>query len=42
MEALACKQGMRTIREEGLAKVAERITTLDEVFRTTIGGTVEE
>ncbi len=41
VEQIACKQGMKTLREHGLAKVADRITTLDEVFRTTIGELVE-
>jgi type II secretory ATPase GspE/PulE/Tfp pilus assembly ATPase PilB-like protein len=35
-------QGMKTLREQGLAKVAAHTTTLDEVFRTTIGEVVEE
>jgi type IV pilus assembly protein PilB len=37
VEQIARKQGMKTLREQGLAKVADRITTLDEVFRTTVG-----
>ncbi|MBI2104234.1 MAG: Flp pilus assembly complex ATPase component TadA [Candidatus Omnitrophica bacterium] len=36
----ARKGGMKTLREHGLAKVAAHITTLDEVFRTTIGEVV--
>ncbi len=42
LEEVACQQGMKTLREQGLLKVAARITTLEEVFRTTIGGVVEE
>ncbi|MBI3330538.1 MAG: Flp pilus assembly complex ATPase component TadA [Candidatus Omnitrophica bacterium] len=38
----ACKEGMQTLREAGLAKVTAHITTLDEVFRTTIGEVVAE
>jgi type II secretory ATPase GspE/PulE/Tfp pilus assembly ATPase PilB-like protein len=37
----AQKDGMKTLRDHGLAKAAQHITTLDEVFRTTIGETVE-
>jgi len=36
----AKREGMQTLREQGLAKVAAHITTLDEVFRTTIGEVV--
>ena len=36
----ARKGGMKTLREQGLAKVVAHITTLDEVFRTTIGEVV--
>ena len=35
-------QGMKTLREQGLAKVSAHATTMDEVFRTTIGEVVEE
>ncbi len=42
VENAACKQGMKTLREQGLAKVAEHITSLEEVFRTTVGEVVEE
>ncbi len=42
VEKMACKQGMKTLREQGLAKVTQHITTLEEVFRTTIGGSVDE
>jgi type IV pilus assembly protein PilB len=38
----AHKEGMKTLREQGLAKAAAHITTLDEVFRTTIGEAVGE
>jgi len=42
IETAARKQGMKTLREEGLAKAAAHITSLEEVFRTTIGETVAE
>ncbi len=42
IEVVACRQGMKTLREQALAKVANRTTTLDEVFRTTVGSVVEE
>ena len=35
------KQGTKSLREQGLAKVVAGVTTLDEVFRTTIGDAVE-
>jgi type II secretory ATPase GspE/PulE/Tfp pilus assembly ATPase PilB-like protein len=38
----AHKEGMKTLREQGLAKAAAHITTLEEVFRTTIGEAVGE
>ncbi len=38
----AHKEGMKTLREQGLAKAAAHVTTLDEVFRTTIGEVVGE
>ena len=38
----AHKEGMKTLREQGLAKAAAHVTTLDEVFRTTIGEAVDE
>ena len=38
----AHKEGMKTLREQGLAKAAAHVTTLDEVFRTTIGEVVDE
>jgi type IV pilus assembly protein PilB len=38
----AQRAGMKSLREQGLAKVALRLTSLDEVFRTTIGDVVEE
>lgn len=42
VEMMAKKQGMTTLREHGLMKVAKHLTTLEEVFRTTIGDVVEE
>ncbi len=41
VEHMARKQGMKTLREHGLAKVLAHATTLEEVFRTTIGELVE-
>ena len=41
VESLAQKQGMKTLREQGIAKVRAGVTTLEEVFRTTIGEAVE-
>lgn len=41
VEAMARKQGMKLLREQGLAKVAQHVTTLEEVFRTTVGEVVE-
>ena len=41
IEAVARKQGMRTLREQALTKVVERHTSLEEVFRTTIGDMVD-
>ena len=38
----AQRSGMKSLRDQGLAKVAQRVTSLDEVFRTTIGDVVEE
>jgi type IV pilus assembly protein PilB len=32
---VACEQGMRTLREAGLAKVLEGVTTIEEVLRVT-------
>ena len=37
----AKKEGMTTLREHGLIKARAHLTTLDEVFRTTIGDLVE-
>jgi type IV pilus assembly protein PilB len=37
VEAMARRQGMTTLREQGLAKAKAHLTTLDEVFRTTVG-----
>ncbi len=42
IEVAARKQGMKMLRERGLDKVKEHLTTLDEVFRTTIGEVVGE
>jgi type II secretory ATPase GspE/PulE/Tfp pilus assembly ATPase PilB-like protein len=41
IEQTARKQGMTTLREHGLTKVIAHVTTLEEVFRTTIGDTVD-
>ncbi|MDP3703113.1 MAG: ATPase, T2SS/T4P/T4SS family [Candidatus Omnitrophota bacterium] len=41
LEQVARKQGMKTLRDHGLAKAIAHVTTLEEVFRTTIGDTVE-
>ncbi|MBI4342173.1 MAG: Flp pilus assembly complex ATPase component TadA [Candidatus Omnitrophica bacterium] len=41
VQNMARKQGMKTLREHGLAKAVARLTTLDEIFRTTIGDVVE-
>jgi len=41
VQGAARKEGMKTLREHGLAKAAAHTTTLDEVFRTTIGEAVE-
>ncbi len=40
IEHVAKSQGMSTLREQGFAKVVHHITTLDEMFRTTIGEVV--
>ncbi len=42
IEDQARQQGMRTLREHGLMKVRAHTTTLDEVFRTTIGESADE
>ena len=42
IEMVAKKSGMKTLREQGLAKALKHLTTLDEVFRTTIGQIVDE
>jgi len=42
IEDQARQQGMRTLREHGLMKVRAHTTTLDEVFRTTIGELADE
>ncbi|MBI3011845.1 MAG: Flp pilus assembly complex ATPase component TadA [Candidatus Omnitrophica bacterium] len=41
LETVARAQGMKPLREQGLAKVINHVTTLDEIFRTTIGEMVE-
>ncbi|MBI4598360.1 MAG: Flp pilus assembly complex ATPase component TadA [Candidatus Omnitrophica bacterium] len=40
IETVARSQGMNTLREQGLAKVVAHLTTLDEIFRTTLGEVV--
>ena len=41
IEQAAKAQGMMTLRERALEKAARHITTLEEVFRTTVGEVVE-
>ena len=41
IEKMARSQGMKTLREQVLSKVVGHVTTLDEVFRTTLGEVVE-
>ena len=41
IEAAARKTGLKTLREHALQKVRNHVTTLEEVFRTTIGGAGE-
>jgi len=41
IEIVARKQGMKTLREAGLIKVRGQTTTIDELFRTTVGELVE-
>ncbi len=41
IEQVARKEGMRTLREQGLSKAAAKVTSLEEVFRTTLGDMVE-
>jgi len=41
VEGMARTQGMKTLREQGLAKIVTHVTTLEEVFRLTIGEVVE-
>ncbi|MBI2094254.1 MAG: Flp pilus assembly complex ATPase component TadA [Candidatus Omnitrophica bacterium] len=41
IETVAREQGMKTLREQGLLKAAEHITSLEEVYRTTIGEVIE-
>ena len=40
IEEAARTVGMRTLREDALEKVKQRVTTLEEVFRTTVGEAV--
>ena len=42
VEGAARRAGMKTLREQGLVKVRDHITSLDEIFRTTIGELVDE
>ncbi len=42
IEQAARRRGMKILREQGLNKAREHLTTLDEVFRTTIGDVVEQ
>jgi type IV pilus assembly protein PilB len=41
LEQVARSQGMKTLREQGLAKASAKVTSLEEVFRTTIGDMIE-
>ena len=41
IEAVARRQGLKTLREQALDKVRRHVTTLDELFRTTVGEAVE-
>ena len=41
VETMARRQGMTTLREHGIVKVKAHVTTLDEIFRTTVGEVVE-
>ena len=40
IERVSCHQGMGTLRQQGLVKARAHLTTLEEVFRTTIGEAV--
>ncbi len=42
IEAMAKKEGMQPLREQGLAKALAHITSLEEVYRTTVGSAFEE
>ena len=42
VQNMARKQGMKTLRDQGLAKSVAHVTSLEEVFRTTIGEVVGE
>jgi type IV pilus assembly protein PilB len=41
IEQVAHTQGMQTLREHGLEKARAHITSIEEVFRTTVGEMVE-
>jgi len=41
IEAAAQAAGMKTLREHGVQKAVAHVTSLDEVFRTTVGETIE-
>ena len=42
VEQAARRGGMKTLREQGLAKALAQVTTLEEVFRATIGEVLDE
>ena len=42
IQEMAKKEGMQPLREQGLAKALAHITSLEEVYRTTVGSTFEE
>ncbi len=41
VQEMARTEGMKTLREQGLEKAIQHHTTLEEVFRTTVGDTIE-
>jgi type II secretory ATPase GspE/PulE/Tfp pilus assembly ATPase PilB-like protein len=41
LQQAAVEGGMQSLREHGLAKAAAKITTLEEIFRTTTGETLD-
>jgi general secretion pathway protein E len=41
IKAEACKEGMRTLREDGALKVLKGVTSLEEVMRVTVEGEAE-